>query len=140
MLTQRLCGVGLGAAETKNRRYHPIMLSEPEAIAAVRSAWGELTHGGLLPGMEQRERVWLVTLVGADGSPAAGGPWLVGPDGKVFIMASDRGPDDWPGAVRLLDRMYAAGSGGAVAPSGFVGLLRVGGHGAARGTGDESPP
>jgi len=101
------------------------MLSQSEAVTAVRQVLGEPTRGGELRAVQQGERLWSVSLIEPDGRPSAGGAWLVGPDGKVFSISSNPGIHDWPLALRLLDEVYRAGVDHAVEPAAFEHRLRT---------------
>lgn len=62
----------------------------------------------------------------AEGRPAAGGSWLVGPDERVFFISSNPGIHDWQLASRILTTLYREGVGAAVDPDVFSdGLKRL---------------
>lgn len=102
------------------------MLTEKEAVAAVDKALGESFHDrGLRATEGPGQQLWSVGMVGANGWTVPGASWLVGPDGKVFEISSNRGVHDLDLAVVLLDRMYRDGTAHLVDPVAFTDRLRV---------------
>lgn len=113
------------AAAPKARRYRRFVpATAEEAAAAVAAATEIPANGTLIASAVADGALWSVHIEDAQGRPAAGGAWLVGPDAQVFSISSNPGIHDWELAKRLLAAIYREGVAVAVDPGIFADRLR----------------